>query len=106
MQQNQEQLQLISNQSIQRPIKTIGEKREQTTTEVLNKMFPEQQRQDKNISQAKELLGDLSKELSTDQLNNLIADVSVLVEYWLDDYEREILKGQTLLEFLNQKGSL
>ncbi len=106
MQHNQGQLLLIRSQRIQRPIKTIGEKREQTTTEVLNKMFPEQQRQDKNISQAKEILGDLSKELSPEQLNTLIADVSVLVEYWLDDYELEILKGQTLLEFLNQKGSL
>jgi hypothetical protein len=75
-------------------------------TESLDIMFPEQKRQDKDLVNTKEVLGKLS-ELFTDlQLKEIITDIDILVENWLNQFEQGIFEGKTLQELLHEKGGL
>ncbi len=71
----------------------------------LDNLFPEQQYDEKNIQLAKEVLGDLAKEFTSDQLKDTVTEVQFLTQSWLDDFEREIFGGLTLMELLHEKGS-
>jgi hypothetical protein len=53
-----------------------------------------------SLEEARKILGKTAKNLSNMQLQDEMAKIDFLVESWLDDYERTILKGKTLNEFL------
>lgn len=72
----------------------------------LDTLFPEQQREERNIKQTKEILGNLADEFSLDQLKIVITEVEYLAESWLDDFERIAFKGQTLQELLHERTGL
>jgi len=74
--------------------------------ESLDTLFPEQQREEKNLQKAKEILGPVAIEFTSEQLKETIVEVQFLVESWLDDFEREVFGGQTLKELLHEKGGL
>lgn len=74
--------------------------------ESLNEMFPEQQRDEKELKQAKEILGGLAAAYTPEQLKDAITEVKFLAETWLDDFEREVFQGRTLKELLHEKGGL
>ena len=86
-------------------IKPTAEPLSQKISQSLNNLFPEQQYDEKDIQKAKEVLGELAKELSADQLKDAVTEIQYLCESWLDDYERKIFKGLTLQEMLHEKGS-
>jgi hypothetical protein len=75
-----------------------------TVAATLDAMFPEQEREDKNIQLVRKTLGLLAAEYSTEELIILINEVEFLTESWLDDFERKIFKGLTLQELLHEKG--
>ena len=79
-------------------------KQSETITQTLDKLFPEQERENKNIREVREILGLLSKEFNDQQIKDLIAVVQFLTESWLDDFERSIFKGLTLQELFHEKG--
>lgn len=83
--------------SPQKPVKSLKES--------LDNIFPEQE-YDKKFQKAKEILGGLTRDLSTQQMKDVVAEVQYLVSTWLDDFEREIFKGKTLKELLHEKGGL
>ena len=91
-----ENLQLFTNENYTRP----------TITQTLDVLFPEQERENKDIKEAREILGLLSKEFDDTQIKDLIAEVQFLTESWLDDFERSIFKGLTLQELFHEKGGL
>lgn len=70
----------------------------------LDDLFPEQQYAEKDIQKAKEILGELTKEFTPDQLKDAVTEIQYLCESWLDDLERQIFKGRTLNELLHEKG--
>lgn len=72
-------------------------------TESLNNLFPEQLYNDKDIQKAKEILGDITRELTLQEFNSVVAEVKYLAESWLDDFERNVFGGQTLQELLHNK---
>lgn len=74
--------------------------------ESLNEMFPEQQRDEKEIKQAKEILGELTSAYTPNQLKDAVTEIKFLAETWLDDFEREIFQGRTLKGLLHEKGGL
>lgn len=74
--------------------------------ESLDNLFPEQKREEKDIRQAKDVLGSIAAEFSTEQLKDVIIEVRYLAESWLDDFERDIFGGKTLNELLHDKGGL
>jgi hypothetical protein len=69
---------------------------------ILDTMFPEQKRQDRDVAKAKELLGDLVEGLSDTQIKEMVTDANFLITTWLDDFERSIFDGQTLREVLHE----
>ena len=108
-----EKLQLINNKSIvnnennltiiRQPIE---DKQSQSTIQTLDKLFPEQEREEKNIKKAKQILGQLSEQFDDQQLKDLIVEIQFLTDSWLDDFERSIFKGLTLQELFHEKGGL
>lgn len=72
----------------------------------LDDLFPEQQRDEKEIRHAKETLGILASDLSQNELKDVIVEIQYLAESWLDDFERDVFKGKTLKELLHEKGRL
>lgn len=77
----------------------------QTTEQTLDRMFPEQEREEKDLKLAKNALGLLAFELTPEELKATILEVEFLTETWLDDFERSIFKGLTLRELLHEKGA-
>lgn len=77
-----------------------------TIRQSLDELFPEQKYEEKEIQKAREILGDVAKDYTNEQLKDVIAEVKYLCESWLDDFEREIFNGVTLQELLHEKGGL
>lgn len=78
----------------------------QSLNEALHNLFPEQAYEEKVIKTAKDILGTLADEFNPDELKCVIAETQFLAESWLDEFEREIFSGQTLREFLHEKGGI
>lgn len=72
----------------------------------LDVMFPEQKRQDKELSKVREALGELASQFSDAEIREIIADMDYLVTQWLDDFERTLFDGQALKELIHEKGGL
>lgn len=73
--------------------------------QAIQEMFPEQEREEKNIQLAKKSLGTLATQFSPEELKSVINEVEFLTETWLDEFERSIFKGLTLQELLHEKGA-
>ncbi len=73
-------------------------------TKSLDDLFPEQEYEEKTIKRAKEVLGSLADQLTSDQLRDSVAEVQFLVNTWLDEFEQTIFDGLTLKELLHEKG--
>ncbi len=72
----------------------------------LDELFPEQKYEERNLKDAKEILGALADEFTPQQLKDTIVEMTYLTECWLNEFEREIFKGKTLRELLHEKGGL
>lgn len=72
-------------------------------TNLLDKMFPENRPEDKELFEVKKILGEKGKTLTSEQTKDMMAKIQYLVESWLDEYERQIFEGQTLNELLSSK---
>lgn len=57
--------------------------------------------ENKDIEEARKILGNITKELTDDELKDSLVEIQYLIESWLDDYERSIFSGQTLNELLS-----
>lgn len=79
-------------------------KSHQTIKSSLDEMFPEQDRLSKQVNQARSILGDIAKEFSVSELEDIVSEIQFLADSWLDNYEREIFDGLTLNELLHEKG--
>ncbi|MCL4415908.1 MAG: hypothetical protein M1365_04300 [Actinobacteria bacterium] len=67
----------------------------------LNQLFNEHDKQQKEILEAREILGDSAKDLTDSQVFDLVNEVQYLVDSWLEEYERKVFDGKTLDELLN-----
>lgn len=72
----------------------------------LDSLFPEQQYADKAIQKAKEILGEVAKTFTEEQLRDIVSEVQFLTTTWLDDFERGVFDGKTLNELLHEKGGV
>jgi hypothetical protein len=64
---------------------------------LLRKTMPIEQ---KDIDEARDILGDIAKDISDDDLRNMLVEIQFLVESWIDEYERKNFNGKTLNELL------
>jgi hypothetical protein len=69
---------------------------------VLNSIFPQPQ-EENNITRTRNHLGEVSRNFSDEQMLVIISEFQFLIETWLDEYEKEVFKGMTLKEILNEK---
>ncbi|MEN9327777.1 MAG: hypothetical protein RI947_585 [Candidatus Parcubacteria bacterium] len=70
---------------------------------LLHTLYPENRAEDKELLKVKQILGEKEKEFTSEQIKDLMTKVQYLVQSWLDEYERQIFKGQTLHELLSSK---
>lgn len=54
----------------------------------------------KDIDEARDILGDIAKDISDDDIRNIVVEIQFLVESWIDDYERNTFNGKTINELL------
>ncbi|MDO8618694.1 MAG: hypothetical protein Q7R49_01980, partial [Candidatus Daviesbacteria bacterium] len=73
----------------------------QGTYDQINQIFNDQDKQQKTILEAREILGDSAKELSDEQVYDLVNEIQYLVDSWLEEYERKVFDGKSLNELLN-----
>ncbi|GEM_PF-2579093 len=70
------------------------------TYEKLNEIFEDQNSQQKRVLEAREILGDSAKDLTDDQVFELVSNVQFLADIWEEEFEKEIFGGKTLNELL------
>lgn len=70
------------------------------TYEQLNGIFEEQNFQQRRVQEARDILGDSAKDLSDDQVFEMVTNVQFLVDVWEEEFEKEIFGGKTLNELL------
>lgn len=73
---------------------------DQGTYDQINQLFNEQDKQQKEIQEAREILGDSANDLTDAQVYDLVNEVQYLVDSWLEEYERKAFDGKTLDEVL------
>ena len=54
----------------------------------------------KDIDEARDILGDIAKDISDDDLRNIVVEIQFLVESWIDEYERKTFNGKTINELI------
>lgn len=60
--------------------------------------------EEKRVAEARKILGALAEDLSSEAIQEVISETKFLTGSWLDDFERQIFEGKTVLEILHQKG--
>lgn len=55
---------------------------------------------DKDIIEAKNILGDIAKDWTDEQLKDELVKIKYLTETWLDEFERKTFDGETLAEII------
>jgi hypothetical protein len=66
---------------------------------LLKKTMPIEQ---KDIDEARDILGDIAKDISDDDLRDIVVEIQFLVESWIDEYERKNFNGKTINELLGR----
>lgn len=89
---------LSTTTSIQQEILPRVEK--QGSYEKLNEIFEDQTSQQIRVLEARETLGESAKELTDDQVFELVTNVQYLVDIWEEEFEKAIFDGKTLKELL------
>lgn len=79
---------------------------QQGTYDQLNKLFIEKDHQQKTILETREILGESAKDLSDNQVYDLVNEIQYLVDSWLKEFEMNVFNGKTLdkLIGLNRNG--
>ncbi|MBI2600009.1 hypothetical protein HYW43_03775 [Candidatus Daviesbacteria bacterium] len=73
----------------------------QGTYDQLNQLFSDQNKQQKDIQEARDILGESAQDLTDNQVYDLVNEIQFLVDSWLEEYERKVFDGKTLNELLN-----
>ena len=64
-----------------------------------NEMFPEQKREGKIITRAREILGD---KYTIEEVKSMIASFEYLINAWMEEYEKKIFDNKSLKELLRE----
>ena len=73
----------------------------QGTYDQINQLFNNQDQQQKTILEARETLGDSAKDMTDEQVFDLVTEMQYLVDSWLEEFERKTFDGKSLNELLN-----
>ena len=67
----------------------------------LNNLYSEQDKQQKSIQEARDILGETASEITDAQVYELITEVQYLADTWIEEFERNVFDGKTLEELLH-----
>lgn len=67
----------------------------------VNQYFNQQDEQAKTVSEARGILAESAKDLTDEQVYDLVNEVQYLVDSWLEEYEKDIFNGKTLIELIS-----
>jgi hypothetical protein len=70
-----------------------------TQPDSFNEMFPEQERENKTIKRASEILGD---KYTVEEVTSMIASFEYLINAWMEEYEKKIFDNKSLKELLRE----
>ena len=73
----------------------------QGTYDQINQLFNEQDNREKSILEAREILGESAKDMTDEQVFDLVTEMQYLADSWLEEFERQTFDGKTLIELLN-----
>lgn len=73
-----------------------------TLTNTLNSLFPTQTQENK-ATKTRKALGQTAEAFSDEQVETIVTQFQFLIDSWLDEYERDVFKGLTLKEVINEK---
>ncbi len=68
------------------------------TYDKLNQLFTDQEREQKAIREARDILGTDAENLTDAQIADLANEVQFLVDSWLEEFEKSVFDGKTLIE--------
>ncbi len=68
--------------------------------EELNQYFNDQNKEQKAILEAREILGDCTESLTDEEIYNLASEAQYLVDCWFEEFEKSIFFGKTLNDLL------
>lgn len=72
----------------------------QGTYDRLNQFFSDQNKEQRDIVEARQILGDSAMDLTDGQVQDLVNEVQFLVDSWLDEYEKREFDGKSLNEVI------
>lgn len=75
----------------------------QGTYDQINQLFNNKDQQEKSILEAREILGESAKDLTDNQVYDLLNEIQFLVDSWLEEFERNTFEGKTLDELIGLK---
>lgn len=94
---------LASQQSILYPQESFtSSSTQESISALLNALFPEQKQELREIREVKAILGGLATNLAIDEIHTLVSEIQYLITAWLDSYEKDLFKGKSLKEILNE----
>lgn len=88
---------LIREGTTQYPINSNQLHFESSFQQIPSISFPET-KEATNADKARQILGESGKYITDDQLETFIAQIELLMNSWLDSYERQLFDGKTLRE--------
>ncbi len=62
--------------------------------------IPQKYVPEKDIAEARQILGEVAKNMTDEQIRDQIACISYLTHSWLEEYERKVFDGKTLNEMI------
>ncbi len=74
---------------------------QQDIYENLNQHLSEQEKEQKSILEARDVLGETAENLTDEQVHSLVSEIQYLVDTWVEEFERKVYEGKTLKELLN-----
>lgn len=94
-------LNLQSSQGIENSFSSI-QNLQAPLENTLNFLFPQKSEENK-VARMRSRLGETARTLSDIQIEKVVAEFQFLIDAWLDEYEKEVFKGITLKEVLNER---
>ncbi len=74
---------------------------QQDVYENLNQHLSEQEKEQRIILEARDILGEAAENLTDEQICNLVSEIQYLVDTWLEEFETKVYGGKTLSELLH-----
>ena len=74
---------------------------QQSIETAINNIFPLASEENKT-SRMRKALGETAQSLSNEQIETITTEFQFLIDSWMDEYEKEVFKGLTLKEVLNE----